>query len=786
MDKDSSKELQSIESPYAFICYSHADGEIMEADSNWLREQGISVWFDGHITGGAEWNDELAFHIQHCTWFLYFISPKSVESIHCRNELNYAQQHDRKIIAVEIAPTEIPAGLQLTLNSRQILFRHNLAREDFLPKLKEAMERKCSLPVPIRVSTDISGLPSLLYSNKRKMSMLSIAIVSIIAFILAFGVFMPTTEELDFEERDWIIVGELENRTKDPTLGESLGLSLRTALEQSKFANVVPNAIVQTAKSRMQQDPDAPLNRNTGIELAQREGAKAAIFGSVSQFGETYTINIELVNAINGSTVWVAASNADGLSKVLPAVDEISRQTREQLGESLANIESNSLPLAKVTTGDLEALRAYSLSQKSIARGDWEGGIDLLQRALDIDPEFAMAHGKMASTYFSIELFPDRAAEHWQLASDNRDRLSQREKLYVDASSAWLKTPLEMRSGWKSMSSLYPDQAVGFHNLGQVLRIHFADNESAAKQFAIAANLPNPWRFASFQYLAQTQVALGRFDEALKNFNIALEIENNPLDFGMADAYVALRQYDEAQQFINRAEGMESPRLRLEAKFRQLGLYADRSQIAAALELVDTMFRDAATGEQAAIESRVRASQVALLEHFDDRSKYRNTLTNALAFEKERLAVETGPFPKAMLTHLTVLTRIALRSGETDLAAPFIKLLRAQIPGNGFPVDQAYYELLEAELLLQQGKPELALERAHRSLESVELFQAHDTLARIHHQLGNQSKRLESLDWLIEHRGLAFAEQVDRYYGQLFNILDLASVERLHTELTSL
>ena len=300
------------------------------------------------------------------------------------------------------------------------------------------------------------------------------------------------THELDFGERDWIIVGELDNRTQDPLLGDTLKLGLRISLEQSSFANVVPDSLVQAAKSRMQQEPDTPLDRATGIELAQREGAKAVIVGSVSQFGDTYRINIEIVDTLNGSTVWAATANADGLSGILSAIDDISRQTREQLGESLANIESTSLPLAKVTTGDLEALRAYSLSQKSIARGDWEGGIDLLQRAIEIDPQFAMAHGKIAAIYFSSELFNERAEEHWQLASENKDRLSQREQLYVDASSAWLKKPMDMRAGWKSMSSLYPDQAVGFHNLGQVLRIHFAEYELLLNNTQMQQIYPTP------------------------------------------------------------------------------------------------------------------------------------------------------------------------------------------------------------------------------------------------------------------------------------------------------
>ncbi len=774
---DSTKEHDAGSAVFAFICYSHTDQDVMEADTGWLQSQGITIWNDQNIRGGAEWNDELAFHIQHCSWFLFFVSPDSVESIHCRNELNYAQQHNRRIMVVEIAPTEIPPGLQLTLNNRQFLFRHQLSHDEYQRRLVEAFDPAVESLQQSTVERDRPAASEESQSRKWKRTAFLSAAFVLLAMVVAVKLIFPGPGSFAFDESDWVVVGEFENRTQDPLLNDSLELSMRLALEQSRFANVVPHSLIRAANARMQRDPDAPLNRNFGIEVAQREGAKALIIGNITEVGRAYTLSVELVNAIDGSTVWVASTRASDLEGVLPAVDEISRQLRARLGESLAAIEESTLPLAKVTTADLEALRAYSLSQKSVARGDWEGGIDLLRRALAIDPEFAMAHGKLAVVYFSSELFRERAADHWQTALDNSDRLSQREQLYIEASSAWLKTPMEMRSGWKMMSSMYPGQAVGFHNLGEVYRTHFGEFELAAQAFVIATQLPNPWRFASFNYLAQCQLALGQTEKAMHNFRTALEMENNPLDFGMADGYVVLRQYDMALQLLDTAAQMSSPRMKREAQFRRLGLYADRSELDAALVLSRAMLNDAVNSQLSNIESRVRAAEVALLERGDNHDEFRGALASALEFEQERLSNETGPISETTLTHLAILARVAVRSGASDLAEPVISLLRKRIPGNDFPVDQAFLELLEAEVSLQGGEASIALEHVQRSRDHLELFQTYETLSRVYLGLNDEEGQSVALNWMSQNRGRAFAERIDQFYGQLFNILDWSRSE---------
>ena len=98
--------------PYIFVSYSHADEDEVYAQIRWLQDQGINVWYDTTGIGvGSEWNDEIAKAIKDADRFLFFITPNSVASEHCRRELNFAQSEDRRIIAVHLTATELPDGV---------------------------------------------------------------------------------------------------------------------------------------------------------------------------------------------------------------------------------------------------------------------------------------------------------------------------------------------------------------------------------------------------------------------------------------------------------------------------------------------------------------------------------------------------------------------------------------------------------------------------------------------------------------------------------------------------
>jgi TolB-like protein len=125
--------------PYIFICYAHDDQAVVYPEITWLHEQGVNVWYDEGISPGEEWSEELGQAIERAERFLYFVSPTSVASRHCRNELNFAQNHDRPILSVYLEPTELPSGVELVISASQAILKRDLSATDYRARLLRAL-----------------------------------------------------------------------------------------------------------------------------------------------------------------------------------------------------------------------------------------------------------------------------------------------------------------------------------------------------------------------------------------------------------------------------------------------------------------------------------------------------------------------------------------------------------------------------------------------------------------------------------------------------------------------
>ena len=132
------------EESYVFVSYSHKDSDIVFPEIARLKDQGINIWYDEGIEAGTEWTDSLAEAIRQAKLFLYFVTPESAGSQNCRNEVNYAVEQDRPIIAVHLKQTVLPGGLSLTLSSRQAIMKHEIPTEEYQQKLNA--EFKALLP----------------------------------------------------------------------------------------------------------------------------------------------------------------------------------------------------------------------------------------------------------------------------------------------------------------------------------------------------------------------------------------------------------------------------------------------------------------------------------------------------------------------------------------------------------------------------------------------------------------------------------------------------------------
>ena len=136
---------------YLFVCYAHDQRDLVVQEIDWLREQGFEVWFDEAIDAGQRWSEDLALAIEGCAAMLFFMSPRSLSSRYCLDEIHFALECSRPIVPVEVEPSELTPGLRLSLGGTHRIFMHRMSSADFRAKLASGLRRAVSgQPLPGR------------------------------------------------------------------------------------------------------------------------------------------------------------------------------------------------------------------------------------------------------------------------------------------------------------------------------------------------------------------------------------------------------------------------------------------------------------------------------------------------------------------------------------------------------------------------------------------------------------------------------------------------------------
>lgn len=314
-------------------------------------------------------------------------------------------------------------------------------------------------------------------------------------------------------EQDTIVLADFENTTNEPVFDGALKVALAVALEQSPFLKVFPDDRVQETLRLMDRPAAQRITRPIAREIAQRERLKALIAGSISPLGTHYVLALEAVNVESGEAVAREQVEAVGKEQVLTSLGSAASRLRQQLGESLTSIQQFDVPLPRATTPSLEALNSYARALDEGRMNPRLEAIPHLKRALELDPDFALAQALLSGVYTNTgqsALAPQYSRRAFQL----RDRVSERERYFIafryyrDATQDWDKA-LELARAW---TRAYPREAFAFNALGIAL-LRFGDYEGALAPLRQALSLDS--KFAPlYANLGGVLMSLDRFGEA--------------------------------------------------------------------------------------------------------------------------------------------------------------------------------------------------------------------------------------------------------------------------------
>ncbi len=377
-----------------------------------------------------------------------------------------------------------------------------------------------SASTPIHVGTDAfvrpaerSSAPAVTAAQKKSWKIPAIAAAVLIAVLITGGVFFRARRASALTEKDTVVLADFVNTTGDAVFDGTLKQALAVQLEQSPYLNLLPESRIREALRFMGRPPEERISNDVAREICMREGAKAMLTGSIASLGTHYVITVSALNAQTGDVLAREEIEAESKEQVLKSLDHAASSLRGKLGESIGSVQKFATPLEQATTSSLEALQAFSLGQAEHQRLDDAKAIPYLKRAVELDPNFAMANATLGVAYGNLT--QGRLADTFiAKAFDLKDRASERERLYIsshyyDIVTREIEKSIEIYEQWVQT---YPRDTAPRDNLA--LRYQTIGQQGNALASSSAAMRIDPKDIYAYQNVADAYERLNRFDEA--------------------------------------------------------------------------------------------------------------------------------------------------------------------------------------------------------------------------------------------------------------------------------
>jgi len=543
------------------------------------------------------------------------------------------------------------------------------------------------------VTRPISGTVVFDSASARKRAWRTGIVVTILGAVAAIGFYSRPRHASALTEKDTVMLADFTNRTGDPVFDESLKQALAVNLGQSPFLNILPDQKVNETLQLMGKLANQSITSDLANEICVRTGSKAVLKGSIAALGQQYLIGLEADDCSGGATLAKDQESAASKENVLKALDVVADNVRQKLGESLASVQKYATPI-EATTPSLEALQAYSMAAKTERAAGYAEAIPFYKRAIQLDPKFAMAYADLGLSY-ADRGEADQAAESLKKAYALRQHVSEKEKLRIE----------------------------GFYYA-------FVTGEIEKEVQVYELWIQNYPRDSNMRVnLGADSIMLGQYEQAVAQTEEALRIDPNALTtYGnLAQAYLALNRFDDAQKLIDQAlaHKLDGGYLRM-CMYRLAFLRGDAAGMKQQLDWAGGRSGD----------------EDALLSAESDSQAYRGSLSNAREWSRRAVdaavradspeaaalwevneglreaefgdAVEAkqhvrGALLRAPGRDVRVLAALALaRAGDAERAQGIADQLEKEFPTNTI-LRRYWVPTIRAAIDLQRGNPAQAL-----------------------------------------------------------------------------
>ena len=469
----------------------------------------------------------------------------------------------------DIGEAEVKHGVRVHLYN---LFTNEVGNAELPQKLQTAQRR-------------LTAMRSKARSKKLALGMVAAGAIA----TLAIGGFLYPRHAHALTDKDTIVIADFTNTTGDTVFDDTLKQALAVVLGQSPFLNILSEDKARQTLRQMTRSPGERLTQDLAREVCQRAGSKAYLAGSIAALGTQYVIGLEALNCSSGDVLAREQMTATGKEQVLPMLGQAAAKLRGEVGESLNSVQKFDVPLEQATTNSLEALKNLALGTKTQGERGAAEAIPFYKRAIELDPNFAVAYASLGGSYHNLGE-PSLAAANTRKAYELRERVSEREKFYIESRYyEYVIGDLEKaRQSYELWAQTYPRDVVPAGNLNVI-----------------------------FDYLGQYDKGLAQSRESYRLVPDGLSYSN------LVNAYLFLNRLDEA-----RATGEEAQAKSLDSPYLHINLYA-----------LSFLQNDAAgMAQQVAWAAGKPGVEDALLAGEADTAAYSGRLAKARGFSRQAMA----------------------------------------------------------------------------------------------------------------------------------------------------
>ncbi len=505
-------------------------------------------------------------------------------------------------------------------------------------------------PLPEQQSSDAVLAATLVRRHKKG---IGVGLGAVALAIIAGAAYLYLHRAPKLTERDSILLTDFVNTTGEPVFDGTLKQALAVGLEQSPYLNVFPQQKVQQTLRMMERPADTRVTTEIGREICQRAGIKAMLTGNISSLGSQYVLTLQAVNSQTGDVLASKQATAASKEQVLKSLDSAANDLRAKLGESLASIQKFDKPVEAATTSSLDALKAFSLGEARHLQLDEDGALPFLKQAVEIDPNFALAHATLGTVYNNL------GDERLALASirkayDLRERATERERFYISAHYYDIVTgqvgkAIETYQLW---AQTYPRDLVPRDNLS--LRYASIGQYDKALAAGMEALHLDPKDIYAYQNLCSAYLGLNRFDEAKAILDQGMAQHFDTFVFHFQLYWIAVYHGDQAEMQHQAAWSKgkhDEPFMLMFQGYTQ----AYFGKLRKAEEYFDRAAELAQTNGDAETASWIRAGEASVEADLGDFTDARKDAAEALAKENGRYVIApaaqalamAGDLPKA-------------------------------------------------------------------------------------------------------------------------------------------